>query len=385
MRSGVNAPASIAASIYLGIVGSVVFIVLPILLGTLAEQAGLTDRQIGRLAAAQMLGMFAASLAAVGVIPRFGWQRPAYSAAIALAACHLGSAAAGPLALLVLQAAAGFFGGLLIAVSMSHLGATAQPDRNFGLWVSAQIALGVVGTYGLPRAAEAGGAAAMFVALAALAVSTVACVPRLGADGRRVRTERGAAWRDATGAGVLSLLAAFCFAVGIMAVWPFLERIARHQGLAADAVSSVISLALLAGLGGALLASRLADRWGRIWPLAAALAGMLLLLPRLGAAAGEHDFAVAALVFAALWNFSVPYQLATTAANDRAGTLIVLYVSAVKGGYAVAPLIASAFLDGGGYRPLFWIAAIGLTLSLAFYLITHRLGGRRALIAPGAA
>lgn len=384
MRSGVDAPASIAASIYIGIVGSAVFIVLPILLGTLAAQAGLSDRQIGQLAAAQMLGMFAASLAAVALIPRCGWQRPAYLSAIVLGACHVGSAAAGPLALLALQGAAGFCGGLLIAVSMSHLGNTAAPDRNFALWVSAQIALGVAGTYGLPRAAAAGGAGAMFVALAVLALSTTLFVRRLGADGRRERTALAAAWRGSTRAGVLSLLAAFSFAVGIMAVWPFLERIARHQGLAGDSVSAVVGLTLLAGLGGALLAARLADRRGRALPLTAALAAMLLLVPLLGAVTGERDFAVVALLFAALWNFSVPYQLATTAANDRAGTLIVLYVSAVKGGYAVAPLIASPFLDGRGYRPLFWISATGLAVSLALYLVAHHLGERRTPIAAQA-
>ena len=62
-----------------------------------------------------------------------------------------------------------------------------------------------------------------------------------------------------------------------------------------------------------------------------------------------------------------------TAACDPRGALIVLYVSAVKGGYMVAPALAALLLTGAGYLPVFWIAAAGLASSLALYAAASRL------------
>jgi MFS family permease len=359
----------IAASIYTGVVGSIVFIVLPVLVALLAEHAGLTDRELGLVASVQMLGMFLASLAATLMIPRWGSRRLASLAALALGLCHFGSMSTSSSGLLVLQGAGGFFGGLLMAVSMAQLGRTARPDRNFALWISAQIALGVLGTAALPQAAATGGLGAVFLVLGILALSVLGAVPYLSSDAVPARPAH--ARSKPTTAGLLSLLAAFCFAVGIMAVWPYLELIARDRGIAADSVGRIVSLALIASLAGALAASALAGRFARTRPLAASILGMMFILPALALVAGEFAFTLAAIGFAALWNFSVPYQLATTSANDAGGTLIVFYISAVKAGYAVAPLLTSRFLHGGDYGPVFWIAAAGLTASVALYLLTR--------------
>jgi MFS family permease len=372
----VDALPGIAAAIYAGVVGSMVFIVLPVLVGLLAERGGLTDRELGLVASAQMLGMFLASLAATALIPRAGPRRLAAGSAIALGACHFGSMSATSTGLLALQGAGGFFGGLLMAVSMAQLGRTAQPDRNFALWISAQIALGVLGTVALPRAAAAGGLGAAFLVLGVLALSVLGAVPSLARAARSSGPAR--ARRKPSAAGLLSLLAAFCFALGIMAVWPYLELIARDRGIAADSVGRIVSLALVASLAGALIASALAGRYERSRPLTASLLGMLLILPALGSVVGAFAFTLAAIGFAALWNFAVPYQLATTSANDAGGTLIVFYISAVKAGYAVAPLLSSRFLHGSGYGPVFWIAAAGLAASAVLYLLTRVVGEQGA-------
>jgi len=376
-RVAADSPTRIAAAIFVGVVGSVVFIVLPVLMGVMAQSAGFDDAQIARLASAQMAGMFLASFAAMAVIPRWGWQRPASSAAVILVLCHLGSAATTSGALLALQALAGFAGGMMIALSLAALGQTSKTDRNYGFWISAQITLGIIGTFALPAAARAAGAGAAFVVLALLSLATLFAIPMIGAPEAKLVDRSERTWGGFTGAGVTSLIAAFCFGVGIMALWTFLERIARHNGLTEGATATVMTAVLLSSLAGALLASQLADRVGRLRPLACALAVMLLLLPWLADAVDPLAFAGAAVLFAAAWNFSVPYQLATTAAYDPRGVLIVLYVSAVKGGYMVAPAIAAPLLTGAGYTPVFWIAAAGLAASLVFYAAANRLGRDR--------
>lgn len=369
-----SSPGVVAASIYMGVVGSALFIVLPILLGILATRLGYSDRQIGAVASGQMTGMLLASVIAAAGLKRWGWKRPAYLGAIALVACQaLSGVERGLTEIVALQTAAGLFGGLLIAVSFAHLGGTDNPDRNFGLWIAAQIALGIVGSAVLPRLAASWDGAGAFLGLAVLAASILPCIgpvcraaPSSGAGSLRPS-------RAVQGAGVLSLVAAFAFGFGIMTFWAFLGRVGHYKGITDPFVSLIISLSLIASLAGALGASVIANRFGRTTPLGLALGVMLVALLGVAFASSATGFAIAALVFSGFWNFAVPYQLAVTAAHDSSGALIVLYISAVKGGYAIAPIAVGSFLTGAGYGPVYWLSASGILAALIMYLVIPRL------------
>lgn len=375
---------SIAASVYVGVLGSAVFIMLPILLGLLAERADLSDRDIGQVASGQMAGMFIASMVAGAMFRRWGWHKPSYAAALALVGAHGFSAAAGTgIGFLILQSIGGLAGGLLMAMSLSHLGQTPRAARNFGFWVSAQIALGIVASYALPQIAAAWGVFGVFGALAAFSATAFGGIRHIE---RRIESgavsSSKAGFVDAsmearlTQAGVLSLIATFVFAFGIMAYWPYVERIARFSGLTGASISNTVSLALVASLVGALIASQLPSRMGRVAPLVTAMAGMLVLLWALSSGAGSSAFAACAIALSGLWNFIVPYQLAFTAAHDPRGNFVVLYIAAAKGGYVLAPLAVGHLLDGTSYGPVYWLAGMAIAVSAVVYLIAAHIAPR---------
>ena len=61
----VNRPAAILGVITLGVIGSIVFLLLPMLIGAFTENLSFTAAQVGLLGSADMTGMFIAAGASV--------------------------------------------------------------------------------------------------------------------------------------------------------------------------------------------------------------------------------------------------------------------------------------------------------------------------------
>jgi hypothetical protein len=95
--------------------------------------------------------------------------------------------------------------------------------------------------------------------------------------------------------------------------------------------------------------------------------GVALLL--LSGELSRNAFLVGVMLFAFGWNFPVAYQLAITVSIDVSGRLVVLFLSAVKLGYAVAPVIAAQLIMmGRGYTPVISLAAACLVTSAIIFL-----------------
>ena len=58
-----------------GVIATLVFLILPIMVSSIAEQFGWNEKQIGWLAAADMGGSALASLLLAGVISRLDWKK----------------------------------------------------------------------------------------------------------------------------------------------------------------------------------------------------------------------------------------------------------------------------------------------------------------------
>jgi hypothetical protein len=83
----------------------------------------------------------------------------------------------------------------------------------------------------------------------------------------------------------------------------------------------------------------------------------------------RNAFLVGVMLFAFGWNFPVAYQLAITVSIDISGRLVVLFLSAVKLGYAAAPIVAAQLIMmGQGYTPVFMLSAAGLVASAIIFV-----------------
>jgi predicted MFS family arabinose efflux permease len=381
----VNRPAAILGVITLGVTGSIVFLLLPMLIGAFTENLSLTAAQVGLLGSADMSGMFIAAMVATGWIRTYNWRVIAALACGLLIVCHILSGYVQSFVpLFLIRVIAGFAGGSLMSIALTSLGDSHQPARFFALFIAGQLTLGGLGLWLFPGFLAQFGLGGVFGSLAVAVLGTTLFIPFIPQQGRKIEPARFSpskkrANHRAMLPGLMALLACFIFNLGIMAVWAYLERMANAAGLEASFIGSTLAVSLLGALFGALLAAVIADRWGRVKPLIITVVVQLIALLLLGGELSRNSFLAGVMLFAFAWNFPVPFQLAITVSMDVSGRLVVLFLSAVKLGYATAPVIAAQLIMmGRGFTPVIILAGAGfVTSALIFVSLTKPIPPRR--------
>ncbi len=375
----VDRPAAVFGVTALGVIGSIVFLLLPMLIGAFTENLSLSEAQVGMLGSADMTGMFIAAVVATAWIRRYNWRVVAALACGLLIICHLLSGvvqAFGPLFLI--RVLAGFAGGSLMSIALTSLGDTRHPDRFFALFIAGQLTLGGLGLWLFPGLLASYGFGGVFSALAVVVLGAMLLIPFISQQGRQIETavpsgsSNRATKRTITPAmlpGVMALLACFIFNLGIMAVWAYLERMGNAAGLEASFIGTTLALSLVGALFGALLAAMIENRFGRVMPFVVTVMVQVVALLLLSGELSRNAFQVGVMLFAFGWNFPVAYQLAITVSIDVSGRLVVLFLSAVKLGYAAAPVIAAQLIMmGQGFTPVIVLSATGLFASAIIFV-----------------
>ena len=367
----VNRPVAILGVTTLGVIGSIVFLLLPMLIGAFTENLSLGAQQVGLLGSADMIGMSIAAVLATVWIRSCNWRAVAALACGLLILCHvLSGFVQAFVPLFLIRVAAGFAGGSLMSIALTSLGDTRRPDRFFALFVAGQLALGALGLWLFPAFLAQFGLRGVFSALAAVVGGAALFIPFIPQQGRKIEPAAPSESHNRTMLpGVMALLACFIFNLGIMAVWAYLERMGHAAGLDASFIGRTLSLSLVAALVGALLAAAVEDRFGRVMPLIITVVVQTLALLLLSGDLSRDAFLAGVMLFAFAWNFPVAYQLAITVSMDVSGRLVVLFLSAVKLGYAIAPAVAAQLIArGDGFFPVMVLGALAFLASAIIFV-----------------
>ena len=381
----VNQFSAILGVITLGVVGSIIFLLLPMLIGAFTEGLSLSPRQVGLLGSADMIGMFIAAVVATMWVRQSNWRLVAGLACVALISLHcLSGFVQSFTPLFLIRMAAGFAGGSLMSIALTSLGDTHKPDRYFALFVAGQLMLGALALWLFPGFLQQFGLRGVFLSLAAVVTVTSLLIPFIPQQGRIIETALPAASSSGSAAGanhqvilpgVLALLACLIFNLGIMAVWAYLERMGNGAGLDASFIGRTLSLSLLAALGGALLAAAVADRFGRVIPLIITVIIQLIALLLLAGDLSANSFLAGVMLFSFAWNYPVAYQLAITVSLDGSGRLVVLFLSAVKLGYAAGPALAALLIVWAqGFVPVQVLGLMTFITSAIIFVMLARMG-----------
>ena len=78
----------IAAALFVFVMGSISFPLLPMVVGAVTDHLDFSVRQVGLIASADMFGMFLAAIAAIYWIRRANWRQLAIGLALCLCLCH---------------------------------------------------------------------------------------------------------------------------------------------------------------------------------------------------------------------------------------------------------------------------------------------------------
>ncbi len=357
-----------AVAIIISVVGPSAFFVLPLLVGALADDLHLNDRQIGFFAATDLAGAAVSCVLALFWVRRLDWRIIAAMALVTLGCANFASLSVNEFApLLTIRFLAGMAAGALLSLAITVLSDAHHPERGFGYSVAAQVTFQVAGLLVLPHVINVWGIDGVFLLLSGLALSALLLIPRLPAHGRIQNSSSDSRLR-LTPATMLAFAGCTLFFINIGCVWTYIERMGVAEGFTAIFIGNGLAAAVAIGIAGALAASWLRDRYGRLRPLALAVAGTVVSVAMLVEGMGAITFVVAVAVYNFVWNFAIPYQYAAISTSDNSGRLIVLVPGFQGAGLSIGPALAASFMSSDNYLAVNYIAAVSVVLSLLLFI-----------------
>ena len=357
--------------------GSMVFFMVPFFVGVISDTLDLSQRQIGMLASADMAGMFLAALFAAFWIRAWSWRTVATLAMLILIVTNLLTTIVQEHfpALVAMRVLSGVGGGSLMAIGMTGLGDTDNPDRWLGVFVTSQASLAALTAWLIPRYLAAYGVDGLMYYLTVFAVVGLAFVQWLPRESSPVRRKREPG-KVSIGLAITSIIGAFIFGVGTFTLWSYLERIGNAAGISAVAIGDSIATAFLVAIVASLAATAIAGRCARVWPITLIVGCQVVAFFLLRDDVQPLAFLMAAMLITFFWYFSTPFQVGLTVDVDPTGRFVVLFLMSMKGSYVVGPSIVSPFISAGDYSAVIIFAFF---TALVAYLVYLSL----ALIAPG--
>lgn len=343
---------AVRASVILAPIIAASLLLLPIYVGGLITEQGLSLKNALSVVSLEMWGMAVSLLPAIYLMKRVSWKTITRSAL-----CVMIVAFAVPMLLSVSYEALAsirFIGGIgagtAMAVIMATIGRAEHPDKAFSWWVLTQVIFKVIGIFIIARLLTKFGMNGFFLPLGLLCLLALPLASQL--PGRVLDSTKSQDKIKWSATPIMALVGVFVFYVAISALWANFERIGTWSAFDSTIIANVLSFTSLASLAGASFATILAGRAPRSISLAA---GLLLLVAAslgLGMFSTLTVYTVIGLIFAFAWFFSVPYLIASVNANDSTGQLMVFTNSAIAIGLAAGPAIAGALITGEDYKGL---------------------------------
>jgi predicted MFS family arabinose efflux permease len=372
-----GSPSHRAALIALGLAGVAVFLAMPVIAAGLAGELGYTAREVGVFSAVQLVGISLGCVLSV-LAPRVEMRTAGMCALAVLLACDLLSLAApGRLAFLGLRLIGGVAGGIAVAQATGGLARLRNSERDFGLFLAAQTLVAILVVYTLPELVGRYGFGASFLPLILVEIIAVALVWRYlprGATATPPRSPAGgmAALGWIGSGGMLASILAFY--VGVGALWTYLALLGQGAGLGPGQIAFAITVSKLVALGASFLPGLIGVRFGRLAPITACIAVLIVATLLFPVSASAASFTVAAGVFSLGWYVLHPFHLGALAQIDSDGRPILASAALTGAGLALGPAIVAA-APGQGASTISATAALAFAASGVFAaaaLLLHR-------------
>jgi MFS family permease len=152
-----------------------------------------------------------------------------------------------------------------------------------------------------------------------------------------------------------------------------MAQISAGAGIDLSASSIVLSIATVAGIVSALVATILGDTPRRRMYLIAGYVAMAVSVVLLFGAPGLVRFAIAAIIFKFAWTFILPYLLSSLSDLSAGGQIMNTTNLMIGSGFAIGPIVSGALIEsGGGFRGMLAMALIGVLASLICVMAVQR-------------
>ncbi|MYH69250.1 MAG: MFS transporter [Gammaproteobacteria bacterium] len=164
-----NSIRSLVAANYLGSIGALTIVILPGIVGVIADSLQLGPAQVGLIMSADIITMAVAMGITAFVIHKCNWRVVAVAAlAVLLAGTLLSIQADSYQSMVIARLLAGIGEGMSVSVAFAIFGGTRNPDRQFGIYLVVILSVAASMLYFIPALLASGGKAYVFAVISLL-------------------------------------------------------------------------------------------------------------------------------------------------------------------------------------------------------------------------
>jgi MFS family permease len=380
VTTALRQPVLVWAEIALAI-GSVAPILgMPIIVGALQDGWGYSAEYAGYVTSIDLAGLLAGSVFTSLMAHRLDWRWYVGAALMLSGAFNLLCAPFHSIVPLCgFRFAAGCASGATYASSLTLLSRNAEPATGFSFMILFQVLANAVVLGLFPLLNERWGPAAIFVAIAAVLVASVAVVPLLprrdstAASSRRIGVALPQRRSGLPLLPALCLMAVALFYLTIGSYWAYAERMGLEFGIPALQIHWLLSAGVFLSAIGCLSARAVGHRFGQSRALLTALGALAATLLIHGLLPTPAMFVINLAVLQLCWNFIDIFQLGTLAVLDPSGRAAALVPAAQGAALAAGPAAAGFMLGRGeGYTAVLLLAGSTTALAAVIYAVVHR-------------
>lgn len=363
-----------AVAVFIAASALVLMGVQPILVGLYADHFHLTLSQNGWVIAAEQLGACTGAVLGYWLSTRVRWKTSIMAAcAVAALTNILTSIAVGIPTLLIVRFGSGLATTLVYTVAIYCLGHAKSPDRAYGVVFVLQTIFMSIDAIALPTLVRHFGYVVGIVSGSAWFVAALMTAQWLPRDTVRFtsRPKHERAPDRNYAVGVAALVGSFLLELSVFAVWGFLERVGRRNGISDELIGYAIAIGVLGGIPGGLLPAAVGARFGRLKMVSAATLLLILSYVVLVHKLGWISYSVWITVLNIGWVLGLVYYMGLAVHNDPDGrfTRLVPFMQAF--GTAVGPACSALVTGSHRFWPIFLIGSLAAAAGLAMVLVAQ--------------
>ena len=363
-----------AGAIGVGVNSLLVLGVIPVLLGSLADEHRLSNSDIGAVASVEVLTMgVATGLVGILLKPQ-RLKLIGVLCSVLLALTDLATARASGLGVMLLRGGAGVVEGVLLWITVAMIARTLTPERWAGVFFTAQVLAQLLlaiafAVWVMPAFGSDGG----FLALTLCAL--VGVIPALISPSRLADLNPGEAVPGAPPLrGWVALVGTLIYVAGAGAVGVYLQPLAHQAGLSADVARTALWISLAAQVAGGAAATALAGRvrWFHVFLITTT--GYLIVWALFGLKIPAWLFVGANALAGLVGLFLGPFLVPMTIEADPSRRAAVQSGAAQLIGGAIGPALAAMAVSDADVHGVLWLGAalsVSGLAAVAWLHVTH--------------
>ena len=376
-------PSAIIAAVILGFAGTGVAMGLPLLVGSMADSLGFSEKELGWLASSDMSGLLIGSVLTSLLVAKTNRRTLAASGLLLVILANYFSTQSPELIPLMLsRLCAGIGAGICYSTCTASLAGSYNSARTFSILLFVLVVMNAFIFYIFPIIDGKWGVNGIFMFYLLEAIPILLVLPLLPrycaeeTDHSGVVSEKDTSITQSKIPDILPrlcLLAVFSFYLLVGAYWAFIERAGVSADLSSGFISSTLTWGQIFSLSGTVTALWLARRYGQSKPLLFALMVMIVTMLILAARVDATTFIFSIFSFSFFWIFIDVFQLGTLSNIDHSGRYAAMVPACQGAAQAIAPTMAGILLSYQlGYSSVMIMCALATAVALYVYYYVYR-------------